>query len=748
MSHRASRHTSVAIVIACALTAVLGCAKVSTSAAPGPADGGAGLPEAGGYLGEQPSGPGQPAGGGADAGAGTAPDLMSSTSCTPATCTPPGGRYCGTIGDGCFHTLACGDCPAGQVCEGGLCVEGPGCAPLACQLANANGQYCGKVGDGCGRAQDCGTCGGANQRCSTSGLCVADSGCVPLTCNAGPSRFCGKVGDGCGGMLDCGDCAAPATCAGGGIPSVCGDPSCKKISCMVAGGGQYCGKIGDGCGGTLDCGDTCPGGLVCGAPSPGAADGVPNVCPGTGMTMAGCAGLACKVPMCPGGAKTTLSGTVYDPAGKVPLYNAVVYVPNAALDPIPEGVSCDKCNAKLSGNPIATALTDALGHFTLSGVPAASNVPLVIQVGKWRRQVTIPSIAPCVDTPITDVNLTRLPRTQAEGHIPKIAVTTGAADALECLIRRIGIADSEFTTDAGNGRVNLFAGGGGTNSFSAGGAFAPATALWSNPTKLAAYDIVALSCEGSTSKFVDQKPPTSVANVAAYANGGGRLFLSHLHFYWLVNNVPDFSSTATYIALNPIADGTSVTVNQTFPKGMALAQWLNGPVVNASPVLGQITVSGSEHSVTAVNPPTTEWIYLPSNPADAQKRRSVQYLSFNTPTTVAEANQCGRVVFTDIHIQKSVGATGGDDSDPTKPFPSGCKTTDGTVGGTPNETSPQGKALEFLFFDLSSCVQPDGAVPVPPPVPPPGLPITPPELTPTPPPVPPPPPPPPPPPIP
>jgi hypothetical protein len=673
---------------------------------------------------------------------------MSSMSCTPATCTPPGGRYCGTIGDGCFHTVACGDCPSGQLCEGGLCVEGPGCAPLACQLANATGQYCGKVGDGCGRAQDCGTCGGANQRCSTSGLCVADSGCVPLTCNAGPSRFCGKVGDGCGGMLDCGDCAAPTTCAGGGIPSVCGDPSCKKIGCLVAGGGQYCGKIGDGCGGTLDCGDTCPGGLACGAPSPGAADGVPNVCPGTGMTMAGCAGLACKVPMCPGGAKTTLSGTVYDPAGKVPLYNAVVYVPNAALDPIPEGVSCDKCNAKLSGNPIATALTDALGHFTLSGVPAASNVPLVIQVGKWRRQVTIPSIAPCVDTPITDVNLTRLPRSQAEGHIPKIAVTTGAADALECLIRRIGIADSEFTTDAGNGRVNLFAGGGGTDSFAAGGAFAPATALWSNPTKLATYDILALSCEGSTSKFVDQKPPTSVANVAAYANGGGRLFLSHLHFYWLVNNVPDFSSTATYIALNPIADGTSVTVNQTFPKGMALAQWLNGPVVNASPVLGQITVSGSEHSVTAVNPPTTEWIYLPSNPADAQKRRSVQFLSFNTPTTAAEANQCGRVVFTDIHIQKSVGATGGDDSDPTKPFPSGCKTTDGTVGGTPNETSPQGKALEFLFFDLSSCVQPDGAVPVPPPVPPPGLPITPPELTPTPPPVPPPPPPPPPPPIP
>jgi hypothetical protein len=157
---------------------------------------------------------------------------------------------------------------------------------------------------------------------------------------------------------------------------------------------------------------------------------------------------------------------------------------------------------------------------------------------------------------------------------------------------------------------------------------------------------------------------------------------------------------------------------------MALAQWLNTAAVNASPTLGQLTVSGSEHSVNAVNPPTSEWIYLPGSGGT----RSSQYLSFNTPVGTPEAMQCGKVVFTDIHIQKSVGNTGGDDSDPGKPFPSGCKT---------NEMSPQAKALEFLFFDLSACVLPDTATPVPPPVPPPGLPSTPPPSTPVPPPVPP-----------
>ena len=88
--------------------------------------------------------------------------------------------------------------------------------------------------------------------------------------------------------------------------------------------------------------------------------------------------------------KTTVKGTVYDPGGKLPLYNVMVYVPNAPLDPLVEGVSCDKCGTIASGQPVASALTDASGNFTMQDVPVGANIPVVVQTGKWRRQTTLP----------------------------------------------------------------------------------------------------------------------------------------------------------------------------------------------------------------------------------------------------------------------------------------------------------------------------------------------------------------------
>ena len=84
---------------------------------------------------------------------------------------------------------------------------------------------------------------------------------------------------------------------------------------------------------------------------------------------------------------------------------------------------------------------------------------------------------------------------------------------------------------------------------------------------------------------------------------------------------------------------------------------------------------------------------LPANdPQEALHRRSVQTLSFQTPVPMPAAQQCGKVLFPDVHVKQGVGGAGGDDSEPTKPFPSGCRT---------NASTPQMKALEHLRCSLA-----------------------------------------------
>src|SRR5689334_4163855 len=169
-------------------------------------------------------------------------------------------------------------------------------------------------------------------------------------------------------------------------PALC-DMGCKADG--DCGGALYCGG-GNTCIADCTVGTTmgCKDGFTCG--DHGKCVRIGNATDGDGGTANICTGLACQQVTCPNGGSTSVSGTVYDPAGKVPLYNVVVYVPNAPLAALTSGASCDKCNASLSGSPIAATLTDTHGHFKLDNIPIQTEVPLVIQVGKWRKQIKVP----------------------------------------------------------------------------------------------------------------------------------------------------------------------------------------------------------------------------------------------------------------------------------------------------------------------------------------------------------------------
>jgi len=61
-----------------------------------------------------------------------------------------------------------------------------------------------------------------------------------------------------------------------------------------------------------------------------------------------CVNLQCNAAPCAplGKPETVLRGTVYDPAGNLPLYNIFVYVPNAPPKPIhPGDPECTPCEA-------------------------------------------------------------------------------------------------------------------------------------------------------------------------------------------------------------------------------------------------------------------------------------------------------------------------------------------------------------------------------------------------------------------
>jgi hypothetical protein len=417
---------------------------------------------------------------------------------------------------------------------------------------------------------------------------------------------------------------------------------------------------------------------------------------GGSMSQGPCEGLQCQQstckkgnctqPVCSGGVVTRLTGKVFDPAGKVPLPNVDVFVPNKPLADYNDGPACDTCAMALSGAPVVRAKTATDGSFTLgdgsADVPVGTGIPLVIQVGRWRRQVTI-DVPACSDTAVT-MDSTRLPRNQSEGHLPKIALTTGGADALECLLRKIGISDSEFTPESGSGRVNFFAGVDGTNKFNAtlgGASFTPVAPWWDDVNNLRKYDMILHSCEGTENPT--NKSTAARTALQQYADAGGRVFASHWHNYWFEHGPAPWPTIANFHHQADLAIPFTATIDTSFDRGMQMATWLMN--VGGSTTFGQLVIRGAQHTIDTVGT-GRQWIYSASP-------QSVQYLDATTPFQGAA---CGRVVLSDIHVSQGGSSSTEDDSDPNLAYPDGCRTMD---------LSPQEKALEFMIFDLSSCVE-------------------------------------------
>ena len=449
---------------------------------------------------------------------------------------------------------------------------------------------------------------------------------------------------------------------------------------------------------------------------------------GTGSSGGGCTNIQCNIHSCGSDAadagSTTITGQVFDPAGNNPLYNVTVYVPNSQggkLDAIPIGVGSNSCScdALFSGEPIAVGLTGPDGKFSIPNAPDGANIPLVVQIGKWRKEITVPNVTQCGTT---DAGKITLPKNLSDGQyasLPNIAISTGGADTLECLLTRVGVDEAYFTGQTAGPGVHIFTGFGG---HAASGSKSAPTALWDSQNDLMQYDILMFSCEGMPTVGVNA---TTASYLGPYVSAGGRVFAEHYHyaFFTSYGNPPaaytEFPNVANWENLGAAGNDapysadienviqTTLPGGANFPEGVALKTWLGN--VGALDAKGELVVPVANARVDATvsgSNVATPWTQSDSNVSPPTTQYFSWDMPFNPPKNEAGVPQyCGRVVYSDMHVSGSAS----DYSGGSTAVPAGCDAT--------SKLSADEDAIEFILFDLSSCIVPVGFTPVPPPTP-------------------------------
>ncbi|HEX5661837.1 MAG TPA: hypothetical protein VFX59_31815, partial [Polyangiales bacterium] len=705
--------------------------------------------------------------------------------CTPKTAAVVCDGKCGPQPDGCGTAIDCSASNGGQTCNatlgescggGGVpsqCGKEP-CVPKTqaelCPVTGGN-KACGKQPDGCGTLVDCGGCA-TDQQCGlfASSVCGTIPVCQPTAVATACASKCGTVPDGCGGSYNCSSsnggvsCSGSEYCGANGMANKCGAPpvTCTPKTCAQL--GHSCGLASDGCGHVLNCwpscnandpscSGTCSANSACLANQTTAAQS----CVSGGPT---CTGSLCNsVPAsCPANTTSKLTGTVVTPGrtvngaaiNRLPVPNAIVYIPaepSAALPSFVEGViagnsaSCGRCeDEKLVADGqsvLAAGVTNYKGEFTLEGrIPVGVAFKLVLKVGKWRRVVNIDAtVAKSCQTVALTTEQTRLNANTTDGltgtHLPKIAISTGDVDAMECVLLGMGISQSEFTLPSGSGRVQMFRANGtmmpsscsggttctnnnnrGCRNGNNGCSFTNAdTNLYASQAALNAYDLVVFDCEGEGHYARNSTQRTRLLD---YVNNGGRVFASHWAYEWLDNtgtldmaaawNANGSATTGT--AFVSLPSGTTQRAGANGVKSPLFRDWLTYQGALSGTAAGQTTAPTTPQmgitdprdvAGSTVGTSTDEWMYRrPSNTS------YVQQLSFNTPYGAAESAICGRVAFTAFHVASSTSST--TLSTDSTVWPAECST---------NALTPQEKTLAFMLFDLATCVS-TGDPPQPP----------------------------------
>jgi hypothetical protein len=328
-----------------------------------------------------------------------------------------------------------------------------------------------------------------------------------------------------------------------------------------------------------------------------------------------------------GGPTSDLVGTVWAPNQTVPIEGALVYLTNQKPDAMPQGVYCDKC-VQLS-----------MSQYTLSGPDGTFDLPtaltgkqfLVVQKGGF-RVVTELTIKPGKNQ-LADGTTSLPAKTNAAlgQEVPKMTVVAGQYDDIEDSLQKLGIdpAAIDIKQSALIGQA--------------------AKAFLTDINAVLAQQIIFLPCGDYTQGGVNidlSSDPTIQANLAAFVQKGGRLYVTDWHYDFINRTFPGFvqwagaSSTACSGCLHNSYDAPATVEDKS------LGSWLSAQSISSFTLLRNYT------TITGVSPVSdagagdggvvTPKVWVRSKQAG---------MSTATPATVSFEYGCGRVMYSTYHAE-------------------------------------------------------------------------------------------------
>jgi len=385
-------------------------------------------------------------------------------------------------------------------------------------------------------------------------------------------------------------------------------------------------------------------------------------------------------PSCPAGA--TLTGRVFAPNGTDPISNAMVYIPSGDVAPFSTALTCDLCQTNIAGCTYATSGPD--GSFTLTGAPIGSR-DIIIEKGRFRRRAHLEITCGTASLP---AETTRLPRNNTEGELPRIAVANGDYDKLECVLRKIGVDAGAI--DIYNLTTHLAEPG--RPSFET---------LLRNRAMMNGYNVIFINCSDPLQYLTDA---SVISNIREYVASGGRLYITD-QSYDHIAHVPEWSSMVCWEGAScpsdpPVGvadigqDGLETDATVDDPD---LARWLHE--------LGATNADGTVHLTHFLagwamqhshGIEVKQWM---SGPVASDPDSPLPGISGVRPLTITfDYNHCGRVLYSSYHTLGRETDTCGDGGTPCH-FPNYCDSS---------ALSPQERVLEYLIFEISTCVQEPG----------------------------------------